>query len=134
MKSKMLITDKFVEALLAAENGEIDVRRSQRAQTVAKWILGHACEVVQDNDPDWITVDCVSERTFRDRRTEYPSEKLVADLCLAIYAGGGFSPAAFDIRDLDDLTLREVLIGHVNSAAHVSRYRPGNLPLGPVRP
>lgn len=136
MKSKMLITDEALDANVVDAFHAEQVRRSQRAQIVAKWILGHAVYLVLDPHPGrtkgTITLSAGGHH-FTDRSDDYPSEKLVAELSLAIYAGGGLSPSAFAIADLDDETVREALVGHVHSA-HVSRYRPGNLPFGPVHP
>jgi hypothetical protein len=77
-----------------------------RMQTLSKLILGHAVEFVESGD-SYIRFS-VGEHEFADKRSEYPSEKLIADLSLAAYALG-YSPASFSIGDLGPETVRSVL-------------------------
>ncbi len=129
-KSKILITDELAPAPVVDAFHDANVKKAAREQTVTKWLLGHACDVVLDNNAEWITMT-VGDAHFSDRRSEYPSEKLVANLTLAIYAGEGLSPSKFDIQDLDDDTVFQVLERggrDLYARAAANRYRGGNLP------
>lgn len=112
MKSKILITDERPDVSVVDEFHDADIKKVAREQTVTKWLLGHACDVLQDNNPNIVTM-LVGEQRFLDRRSEYPSEKLVANMSLAIYAGEGLAPSNFDIQDLNDATVAKVLASGV---------------------
>lgn len=79
-----------------------------RAQTLTKFILGHAVEVIMDMDPLYVRVR-VGPHVFEDPRNAYPSEKLLANVALAVYAGEEFSPADFDIGDLPDEDVHAII-------------------------
>lgn len=89
-----------------------------RAQTIAKLIAGHGVFVVDTNDDKKITLH-IGDVTFEDLREEYPSEKLMANIALAMDAAK-VNPAAFNIGDMDDETLKR--FDPRTSAA----YRDGN--------
>lgn len=78
---------------------------NQRMQTLAKYILGHAVSLV--NADATHLYFRVGEHVFADQRLKYPSEKLLANLSLAVEAEG-FSRNAFDIGELDDKTVGEL--------------------------
>lgn len=107
-KSKLMITDELPGVNEVDEFHDATVKKAARCQTLTKWLLGHACDVLQDNNPNIVTIT-VGEQRFLDRRSEHPSEQLIAQLTLAIYAGEGLSPSKFDIQDLDDDTVLQVL-------------------------
>jgi hypothetical protein len=118
MKSKIRITDECPDVSVVGEN------RLARKQTITKWLLGHAASIHYDRNPETITMT-VGEHRFSDRRAEYPSEKLIAAMSLAIYAGEGLCPSDFDIQDLDDETVRAVMERGVADAVIGTDYRSG---------
>lgn len=82
-----------------------------RMQTLVKWILGHAVEAC-GGDNEFIRFR-VGEHEFEDKREEYPSEKLIANLALTVDAMG-YPPSAFSIDDFGPEVIRSVL--------HAGRY------------
>ena len=84
-----------------------------RMQTLTKMILGHAVEMI-DSDNEHLRFR-VGEHVFEDKRCEYPSERLIANISLAVEALG-YSRGAFDIGDLGPEVIRAVM--------HHGRYCP----------
>lgn len=123
MKSKIMITDERPDVSVVDEFHDAYTKKAAREQTITKWILGHACDVILDNNPEWITMQ-VGAQKLRDRRAEYPSEKLIAAMSLAIYAGEGLAASNFDIQDLDDETVIAVL-NRGTAAVGFRHYRGG---------
>lgn len=73
----------------------------RRRQAVAKMIASMLVEIIDPYDEcDTITI-AVGSAEFVDRRDEYPSEKLVANLALALDAQR-VNPDAFQIADFED--------------------------------
>lgn len=131
-KSKILITDEQPDVGAVDAHFDAEAKKDARCQTLTKWLLGHACDVLQDNNPNIVTIT-VGEQRFLDRRSEHPSEQLIAQLTLAIYAGEGLSPSKFDIQDLSDETVHEVLtrgVSRPHTLATMTKfaYRGGNRP------
>lgn len=74
----------------------------RRRQAVAKMIASMLVEIIDPYDDKCETITlAVGSAVFADRRDEYPSEKLVANLALALDAQR-VNPDAFQIADFED--------------------------------
>lgn len=84
-----------------------DDDRVRRGNQLLKWLLGLA---VKAGTAEYGYVKIlVGEHEFVERRSQYPSERLIADLALAIGALGGFDFSDV-IVDFDPETVEGVLM------------------------
>ena len=95
-----------------------------RAQTLTKLILGHAVETV-DVDHTHVRVR-VGQHVFEDKRSEYPSEQLLANVVLAVEAQGYYRNA-FDIGDLPETDVATI-IWHGRYEADTALYMGTRIP------
>lgn len=104
--------------------GLFDEARLSRGQTLTKFLLAHACSVVTDCDPKYVRIS-VGSYVFEDLRENYPSEKLIADVALAVYSGAGdikVSPDDFTVGDFDPDDVARVISHGVYRDGNVSTF------------